>query len=608
MIRSTTHPITWDLDSLLPDPPSDEFRGLLDRFRSDLVNLAARSDALPAPNAAHAAEWAAFLADHQSLSGRASELHSFVGCHAAADAGSRLFRKLEAELSALDPLRERIATNVEFALRETTDEAFAAFVAADPRLEELAFHLANSRKNSLLRLPREQESLAADLAVDGIHAWGRFYDRVSGELRVRVMEKGEIVEKSVGQVTWDSPERHVRENNFHAADKAWASVADDCAEALNHIAGVRLTRYRRLGLRDHLDAPLRHNRMRRETLEAMWTAVAERKPRLVEYLNRKAQLLGLERLAWSDVTAPLPRAQATRTLEASGSLDASLSWDAACETVIETFGEFGEELGDFAAVALRDRWVEAEDRSGKRQGGFCTGFPIQRQSRIFMTFTGSPNSMATLAHELGHAWHSHVLRDRPLFLQDYPMNLAETASTFAEAVVNERRLADAASTGDQLAILDEMLGDAVAFLMNIHARFVFEDAFHRERAEGELSAERLSELMLAAQREAYCDALADDGWNPRFWASKLHFYISTLPFYNFPYTFGYLLSQGLSTIAAEQGNAFGERYRAFLIATGCMETEDALRTTLGEDASDPRFWHRCIDRIDERVDRFLEFS
>lgn len=225
-----------------------------------------------------------------------------------------------------------------------------------------------------------------------------------------------------------------------------------------------------------------------------------------------------------------------------------------------------------------------------------------------MTFTGSPNSMATLAHELGHAWHSHVLRDRPLFLQDYPMNLAETASTFAEAVVNERRLADAESTGDQLAILDEMLGDAVVFLMNIHARFVFEDAFHRERAGGELSADRLSELMLVAQRETYCDALAEDGWNPRFWASKLHFYISTLPFYNFPYTFGYLLSQGLSAIAAEQGDAFGEQYRDLLIATGCMETEDALRTTLGEDASDPRFWHKCIDLIDERVTRYLELS
>ncbi len=62
-----------------------------------------------------------------------------------------------------------------------------------------------------------------------------------------------------------------------------------------------------------------------------------------------------------------------------------------------------------------------------------------------MTFTHSPDSMSTLAHELGHAYHSHVLRDRPAFLRDYPMNLAETASTFAEAVLGEERLARAKS-------------------------------------------------------------------------------------------------------------------------------------------------------------------
>ncbi|MEX0703148.1 MAG: M3 family oligoendopeptidase [Planctomycetales bacterium] len=626
MTGDSKYALTWDLDSLLPRPESEEFRGLFDQFRGDLSNLADRSDALPAPDPASARAWSEFLGDYQSLAARATELNAFIGCHAAADAGNRLYRKFEAELSALDPLRERVATNVEFALRETTDEAFAAFVAADRRLAELAFYLADSRQNAMLRLPREQESLAAELAVDGLHAWGRSYDRVSGDVRVRVMEKGEIVEKSVGQVTWDSPERTVRQNNFYAADKAWSTVADHCAEAINHIAGVRLTRYRRLGLRDHLEAPLRHNRMRRETLETMWSVVAERRPRIVDYLNRKAKLLGLEKLAWYDVTAPLPIAGTVGCAHQSSSSDDTnsegrsaetgdgghsppyLSWDAACDTVVDTLGEFGQELGEFAAAAIRERWVEAEDRPGKRQGGFCTGFPVKRQSRIFMTFTGSPNSMSTLAHELGHAWHAHVLRDRPLFLQDYPMNLAETASTFAEAVVNERRLADADSTAAKLAILDEMLGDAVVFLMNIHARFAFEDAFHRERSAGELSAERLSELMLAAQRETYCDALAADGWNPRFWASKLHFYISTLPFYNFPYTFGYLLSQGLSTLAAEQRSAFPERYRNLLIATGCMETEDAIRSTLGVDASTPDFWHKSLDLIGERVGRFLELS
>ena len=117
-----------------------------------------------------------------------------------------------------------------------------------------------------------------------------------------------------------------------------------------------------------------------------------------------------------------------------------------------------------------------------------------------MTFTNSEDSLSTLAHELGHAYHSWVLKDEPLMLQDYPMNLAETASTFAEAVVADQRLKETDSRDGQIAILDFMLADAVTFLMNIRARFLFEHEFHLGRKGGELTPEQLSELMVRAQR------------------------------------------------------------------------------------------------------------
>jgi pepF/M3 family oligoendopeptidase len=422
------------------------------------------------------------------------------------------------------------------------------------------------------------------------------YDRLSGDLRVQVMEKGELVRKSPGQVTLDSAERTVRENSFFAAGRAWATIADSCAEALNHISGSRLTKYARLGVRDHLDLPLRMNRMRRETLETMWSTIADRKSMLIRYLDAKARLLGLERLCWYDVTAPLPTRRPAPRLE----------YDDACEIVIRTFTAFSSELGEFARRAIAERWIEAEDRSGKRQGGFCTELPTRQQSRIFMTFTYSDDSMSTLAHELGHAYHSYVLRERPMLLREYPMNLAETASTLAEAILNERRLAEA-DDDQRLSLLDRMLSDAVTFLMNIHARFLFEDRFHRERAGGELSAARFSELMLEAQREAYLDALDEDGWYPEFWISKLHFYGTTWPFYNFPYTFGYLLSLGVYGLRDEQ-EAFPERIREFLIATGSQQAEEAVANAFGADLSQPEFWRWSLDVVEQHVGQFVDLA
>lgn len=603
---TSKYPVTWELDSILPHPETSEFAALFGDYKRRLTTLADESDRLPAISSAteHAAGWVKFLSEYATVEKLANDLVSFAGCHSAADAANKRFQQLEGELSALDPLRSKIATNLEFAVKEADAALLDRMLNANPTLGELRFFFNERRDNAAFRLPKAQEQLANDLAVDAIHAWGRLYDRLSGELKIRVMERGEVVEKSPGQVMFDSPQRAVRENNFFAADKAWESIQDNCADALNHIAGFRLTKYRHLGLKSHLDAPLRANRMRHETLDAMWSAVTARKPMLLKYFAKKAGLLGQKQLAWYDQSAPLP-------LRSQDGTSDELSYDDACDTVIRTFREFSPDFGGFAEMAIRERWIEVENRPGKRQGGFCTGLPTKQQSRIFMTYTNSADSMSTLAHELGHAYHSHVLWPRPFFLQDYPMNLAETASTFAEAVLGEQQLQSAKSTTDELKLLDNMLSDAVAFMMNIHARFIFENQFHTERLAGEVPSARLSELMQQAQQEAYLNTLSDDGWNPRFWVSKLHFYISGLPFYNFPYTFGYLLSLGAFSLAKYSSGTAGDfptRYRELLIATGCMTAEEAVEQTLGYDLTQPDFWNKSLDVIEQRVARFVQLA
>ena len=596
-------PLTWKLDTFFPAPATPEFRETLDRFKAALAQLANDSDALPpfSSEAQAKSRWEQFLASYERIEATVNDLQSFVSCWAAGDAENKLYRQLEAELSAVSPFRERIATNVDYALKDLAEPAFEQVVSASASLTKIRYFLVNRRAQAALRLPREQEFLAADLAVDGLQAWGRLYDRLCGALKVQVVEKGKPVLKSPGQVQFDSPQRSVRENNFHAAAAAWESIQDSCADAINHIAGTRLTIYKRLGLPDHLVAPLKHNHMSRETLDVMWRTITERKPILKEYLAKKAHLLGMGRLAWFDQAAPMP------TIPGS-TIEDDISYDQACQWIIEAFEKFSPELGRFAQNALENHWIEAENRSGKRQGGFCTSFPTAKQSRIFMTYTNSADSMSTLAHELGHAYHSWVLRDEPVFLADYPMNLAETASTFAEAVLAEQRLQRAKTDYERLTLLDASLGDAVAYLMNIHARFLFENAFHLERAKGEVPAERLSAMMDAAQKEAYLDALAPDGWNPRFWVSKLHFYITGLPFYNFPYTFGYLLSMGVYAVGREAGPSFPEQYRRLLIATGCRDAEEAVQETLGFDLRKPDFWEKSLNLIAERVSQFTTLA
>ena len=164
----------------------------------------------------------------------------------------------------------------------------------------------------------------------------------------------------------------------------------------------------------------------------------------------------------------------------------------------------------------------------------------------------------------------------------------------------------AGSEEEKLALLEEKIQNSVAFFMNIHARFLFETRFYDKRKSGLLSSEEISELMVEAQKEAYCDALTS--YHPHFWASKLHFYITGTPFYNFPYTFGYMFSTGLYVRALEEGPSFADKYDALLRDTGVMSVEDLAKKHLNVDLTQRDFWQSAADSCVSDIRQFLQMT
>jgi oligoendopeptidase F len=213
------------------------------------------------------------------------------------------------------------------------------------------------------------------------------------------------------------------------------------------------------------------------------------------------------------------------------------------------------------------------------------------------------NNLFTLAHELGHAYHNEVIYSLPGFAQHYPMNVAETASTLAETIVIDEMIHQSDHLKIKKSLLDFKLQRAVIFLMNIHARFLFETRFYEERKKGFVLPKTLNVLMEDAQKEAYCDALEE--WHPHFWIAKQHFYFSDYPFYNFPYTFGYLFSLGIySFLKKGEGTSF-QNYEALLKDTGQMNVEELALKHLRTDLTTQDFWMRALKLIQNDVNLFL---
>ena len=211
----------------------------------------------------------------------------------------------------------------------------------------------------------------------------------------------------------------------------------------------------------------------------------------------------------------------------------------------------------------------------------------------------------TLAHELGHAYHQQAIAERAYFAQQYPMPLAETASIFSETLVADAALKETKDPQEKLTLLDQKIQAAYVMFTDLHSRYIFDRAFYAERKNGIVPAERLKEMMLAAQREAFAGMLDESGYHPLFWASKLHFYITSAPFYNFPYVFGFLFAGGVYDRARKEGKAFAKNYKALLADTGSMTCEEVAARHLGVDLTKEAFWKDAVDRSLADIDAYV---
>jgi oligoendopeptidase F len=224
------------------------------------------------------------------------------------------------------------------------------------------------------------------------------------------------------------------------------------------------------------------------------------------------------------------------------------------------------------------------------------------ESRILSNYESSFNSVSTLAHELGHAYHNLCLAERTFLQRIHPMTLAETASIFCETLIEEAALARA-DRDVQLALLESGLQGACQVIVDIHSRFLFEQHVFTMRPSRELSADEFKAAMLDAQRQTYGDGLDEAALHPYMWAVKGHYYSSGFSYYNYPYTFGLLFGLGLYARRDTDRAAFITAYDDLLSATGLADAA-TLAGRFGIDIRTPDFWRTSLDVVRARIDRF----
>jgi len=486
-------------------------------------------------------------------------------------------KKLGVKFSqSLQPLEQ-------FLLR-TPEHVFQEFLQT-LELQDSQFYYQHLRSNHNLLLPLAQENLLSGLELDGFQAWSNLYTNLAGSVDYEFEnEDGSKEQVGVARLLSLLGNRSevVRRRAYEGLSHVFTTHQESCAAILNAMAGWRLELCKR---RSHtvpinfLDGPLHVNRMQRQSLDSMIEAVRSQKELGHKALALQAKVLGKEKISPWDAQAPAPKAEGQ---------DSSLSFPAAMELIAEAFSEVDPSMGDFARHMQEKNWIDAAALPNKSPGAFCSGFAKSRTPRVLMTYLGTTSNLVTLAHELGHAFHSWAMRDMPYRETRYPMGLAETASTFAETVVRHYLLRKAETPSEKLAILWEEVTSIPRFAINIPVRYAFEKAFYEARSERQFTPDDFRDLMSKTWMEWHGEGMSEA--NDMFWATKLHFYITNPSFYNFPYIFGYLFSQRIYAERERRGSDFFAFYTDLLRDTGRMPVEALVRKHFDEDLEQASFW------------------
>lgn len=464
------------------------------------------------------------------------------------------------------------------------DDSVAGSLLSDPLLAKYTHYLAALRRYSRHVLSEPEEKILADKEPAGASAWSALFDKMLSQLRFGESKRTE------SEVLSDlhSPERETRKKAAAELTEGLESILPSLTHIFNTILLDKSIDDRLRSYPHWLSSRNLSNEADDAMVEALCEAVCSRYDLVERYYRLKRKLLGYEELFDYDRYAPIP-----------GLPEEKFSWERAKEIVLTAYAEFSPEMAGIASRFFDEKWIHAPVLPGKRSGAFAHPVVPSAHPYVFLNFTGTHRDVMTLAHELGHGVHQYLAREQGLFNSETPLTTAESASVFGEMLVFRHMLRSAADPIQRRALLCSKIEDTFATVFRQVSMNRFEEAVHNaRRTRGELDQEFISSAWQTTQSAMFGSSVRLLDHYRLWWSYIPHFVHS--PGYVYAYAFGELLVLALYEQYTRRAPGFVSKYLNFLGSGGKAKPEELLRP-FGIDLSDPHFWSRGIDIIDNLV-------
>jgi len=476
------------------------------------------------------------------------------------------------------------------------DAAAAQILMRDPAVAEDRHFLEKMRLSAPHTLAEGEERIMAIKSNTSGSAFRRLFDEVMNDIPFYLEENGKREKRTEGEVLalFHSTDRVKRK----AASDSLAEGLEGNTRLLTYIFNMVLADHRAsMKIRSYAHPADSMNLSNEISLESMTNLVKSVKaayPLAQRYYKLKRRLLGLDKLYDYDRYAEV------------GSEETLIDFGQCREIVLEGYRAFSPEAGAHVERFFEEKWIDAEVREGKQGGGFCCQTTPDLHPYILVNYTGSLRDVMTVAHELGHGLHQLLARRAGILESAAPLTLAETASVFGEMLIFERVMTRREGPKERLALLCGKIDDNFATVFRQIAMTDFELTAHETgMREGELSADRLSDLWMEANTRLYGDAVELTPNYRHGWKYIPHFVHS--PFYCYAYAFAQLFVLTLYTVYKKDPAAFLPKYFEMLSLGGSRRPED-IAAIAGLDISKPDFWNSGILLLEGLVKQAEELA
>ena len=582
---------SWDISDLVDNRKKNSLKALLNKIEKNVEKIESKRNVLK--NDISSNKFLLLMSEIEHISEQINIIMGYAHLKYAADTFSNENASLLTEL-------ELIGTNISNRLlffdiwfkNFLSDSDAERLIRSAPKI--YSNYLEHKRALGKYTLSEKEEKLINIFDVTGPNALIKIYDRFTSEFEFtlelkhkKIRKKFDSKEKLISLVR--SPDPKEREYAYKALFTTYKKHSGILGEIyINLMIQWFNENLKVRGFESPISVRNISNNINDTTVNTLLQVCENNSNVFQKYFKLKARILNIKKFSRYHLYAPIL---------SQDNNPKRYSYKKSVDLVLKTFQNFDPLFRKFAECVFNEKHIDSKIKRGKISGAFCSTVSPKKTPYVLLNYNGYSRDVSTMAHELGHAIHSMCSSKLPISIAHAPLPLAETASVFAEMLLNDQILSKL-NNEDKIIMLSEQIDDMYATIMRQAFFTLFEINAHQEIVHKNGSIDDLCILYMKNLNNQFGDAVIvneDFKWE---WSYIPHFYHS--PFYCYAYTFGNLLVLSLYQQFKQEGKSFIPKYIKLLSAGGSKKPETLLNE-MNIDISKDSFWQQGFNLVSEKI-------